>query len=400
MVRVTDVRGGFLDLSDAFLVAKDVFDEFTRRHRPRCSDIIFSRVGTYGNASYVGNDIPFCLGQNTALIHPKMNSRFLHLCLQSPFVRRQIEQSVVGSTQKTISLKSIAGLQIPIPPAPELGAIAHILGTLDDKIALNRRMNTILEAVAQAVFKSWFVDFEPVRAKAEGRQPTGMNADTAALFPRLLKESAIGSVPTGWGLSGLGQVTTTVLGGTPARDEPAFWDGGTVPWINSGKVNEFRITTPSELITERAVEESATKLVPARSVVLAITGATLGQVSLLEIESCVNQSVVAVVSSDAAPSEYLYFWIRHRIGDLIGRQTGGAQQHVNKNDVNELILLIPDQAVMDAYIRQARPVFDRIRLNCFESGTLAALRDALLPRLLSGEVRVGRRKASVQPSST
>src|SRR5262249_44075281 len=175
-----------LDLSQTLSVTEDIFEEFTRRHVPQQGDIVFSRVGTYGNASYVATDAPFCLGQNTALIHPKINGRFLHLYLQSSPSREQIEQSVVGPTQKTISLKSIGALQVPVPPKQELQAIAHIVGTLDDKIELNQRMNETLEAMALALFKSWFVDFDPVRAKAEGRDP-GLPQPSSISSPTALK---------------------------------------------------------------------------------------------------------------------------------------------------------------------------------------------------------------------
>jgi hypothetical protein len=171
MVRVTDVQGGFLDLSKTLRVSEEVFHEFTRRYAPKKGDMVFSRVGSYGNVSYARTDTPFCLGQNTALISPHINGRFLHLFLQSAEARWQIEQVVVGSTQKTISLKSISALQIPIPPPDELEAIAAVLGALDDKIELNRRMNATLEAMARALFQSWFVDFDPVRAKLDGRPP-------------------------------------------------------------------------------------------------------------------------------------------------------------------------------------------------------------------------------------
>ena len=128
MIRVMDVQGGFLRVTDALRVSDNVFEEFTRRYKPKRGDIVFSRVGSYGNASYVNTDEPFCLGQNTALISPAINGRFLHLFLQTADARRQIDELVVGSTQKTISLKSIAALQIPIPPRDELEAIAAMLG--------------------------------------------------------------------------------------------------------------------------------------------------------------------------------------------------------------------------------------------------------------------------------
>ena len=125
-----------------------------------------------------------------------------------------------------------------------------------------------------------------------------------------------------------------------------------------------------------------------RTTVIAITGATLGQVSLTEIETCANQSIVGVIGTAQFPSEFLYFWVKSRIGDLLASQTGGAQQHINKNNVNDLRVLRPSYAIMQAFVAQARPCFDRIKECCFESRTLTALRDTLLPKLISGEVRV------------
>jgi type I restriction enzyme S subunit len=387
MVRVTDVQGGFLDLSKSLHVSDEVFQEFTRRYAPKKGDMVFSRVGSYGNVSYARTDTPFCLGQNTALISPRINGRFLHLFLQSAEARRQIEQVVVGSTQKTISLKSISALQIPIPPPDELEAIAAVLGALDDKIELNRRMNATLEAMARALFQSWFVDFDPVRAKLDGRQPVGLGPDTAALFPNSFEDSPLGHIPLGWESSTIGAKLQTVLGGTPSRAQPEFWEDGTVAWINSGKTNEFRIIAPSEWITKEALENSATKLFPRRTTVLAITGATLGQVSVSEIECCANQSVVAILSSEHLPTEFIYLWIKEHIEKLIASQTGGAQQHINKGNVEELALLWPDRRILAAYRVKATPLFDQIAAYCFQSCTLATLRDTLLPKLLSGELR-------------
>lgn len=136
------------------------------------------------------------------------------------------------------------------------------------------------------------------------------------------------------------------------------------------------------------MKRSAAKLLPERTTVLAITGATLGQVSLLELSAAANQSVVGVLGTQDLPSEFIYHWIRARIGDLINRQTGGAQQHVNKEDVNDLALLVPSPGVMCAYLSVVRPMFDRVKLTCDETTTLSKLRDALLPKLISGEIRV------------
>jgi len=127
---------------------------------------------------------------------------------------------------------------------------------------------------------------------------------------------------------------------------------------------------------------------PSRTTVIAITGATLGQISLAEIETCANQSIVGVLGTNALPSEFIYFWTKEHVEDLLAWQTGGAQQHVNKNNVNDLPVHCPSESVIAAYLAVARPAFDRIKACCIESLALAALRDTLLPKLISGELRV------------
>ncbi len=294
-----------------------------------------------------------------------------------------------GSAQPSLNRNFLHPIQIRVPLREQQKAIARILGSLDDKIKTNRQMNETLEATARAIFRSWFIDFDPVRMKADERHPFRITSETATLFPHAFEELRDGVLPRGWRISTIGRELQTILGGTPSRSKLEYWDGGNIPWINSGKANELRIIEPSEYITEAGLHNSAAKLMPARTTVLAITGATLGQVSLLEIEAAANQSVVGVLGNDELPSEYVYNWIAENIDHLVARQTGGAQQHINKNDVNDLQILIPKKEVMYAFVKIIKPQFDLMRSNSFESKILTSLRDFLLPKLLSGELTVG-----------
>ncbi|WP_423363041.1 restriction endonuclease subunit S [Mycoplasma sp. P36-A1] len=187
--------------------------------------------------------------------------------------------------------------------------------------------------------------------------------------------------------SRLGDECIISLGGTPSRSKPEYWSG-TIPWINSGEINKFRIIEPTEKISELGLAKSSTKLLPAHTTVLAITGATLGQVSLLEIASCTNQSVVGVQGSKKIPYTYIYPFIIERIHQLIAKQTGGAQQHINKGNVEELELPIYDSEVIEEYNKLVNPLFNAISNNCFEIERLVELRDTLLPKLMSGELSV------------
>ena len=207
------------------------------------------------------------------------------------------------------------------------------------------------------------------------------------IFPDSFEDSVLGEIPKGWKASKIGNEVTTVLGGTPSRVVPNYW-GGDIPWINSGKANDFRIFVPSENITKEGLDNSATKLLPKRTTVIAITGATMGQVSLTEIETCANQSIVGILGNQTLQNEFVYFWVKSRIDELIAWQTGGAQQHINKNNVNDLPVLVPSKIVMQKFVEFVQPIFDRIKNCCFETIVLNAFRNALLSNLISGELRI------------
>ena len=267
-----------------------------------------------------------------------------------------------------INKSTFANYEIEIPNIKEQKRIGKILSSIDDKIELNRRINDNLEQQAQALFKSWFVGFEPFK---EGK----------------FVDSELGRIPEGWRVERLGSVCKCLLGGTPSRNKEEYWNGK-IAWINSGEINEFRITKPSEYITQEGLKKSATKLLPKKTTVLAITGATLGQVSLLEIDSCANQSVIGLLENEDIFHEYIYPLIKNRIDDLCSHMTGGAQQHINKNNVEQLEILVPPKKILVEYKQIATPIYSLISNICFESQKISKLRDSLLPRLMSGELKL------------
>ncbi|WP_181973533.1 restriction endonuclease subunit S [Prevotella disiens] len=272
------------------------------------------------------------------------------------------------SAQPGLSIQTLSKQVIRLPSISYQREISTVLKSLDDKIELNRRINDNLEQQAQALFKSWFVDFEPFK---EGK----------------FVDSELGRIPEGWRVERLGSVCKCLLGGTPSRNKEEYWNGK-IAWINSGEINEFRITKPSEYITQEGLKKSATKLLPKKTTVLAITGATLGQVSLLEIDSCANQSVIGLLENEDIFHEYIYPLIKNRIDDLCSHMTGGAQQHINKNNVEQLEILVPPKKILVEYKQIATPIYSLISNICFESQKISKLRDSLLPRLMSGELKL------------
>ena len=367
MVRVTDIKGGFLKLSECKRVTKEVFHEFTRKYLPRKGDILLSRVGTYGVSSYASTDEEFCLGQNTVVIKPKINSRYLYLCLNSPYAKHQIEGFAVGSTQKTISLKSIKSLEIPIPEKQEIEAIAHILGTLDDKIELNQQMNQTLEAIARALFKSWFIDFDPVRAKLDGRQPAGMDAETAALFPAEFEDSALGKIPKDWKVQIIGDVIEFAYGKPlkqPDRQHgivPVYGSNGQIGWHNKS-------------------------LVKAPGIVIGRKG-NPGTVVWTPIDFYpIDTTFYAIPISSTKSLHYLFHALC--LQDLPSLAADSAVPGLNRNLAYMNKLLIPSEECLEAFDSIVNGISAKVHITNQEAITLTSIRDALLPKLLSGEIRV------------
>lgn len=332
--------------------------------------ILYSIDGTIGNiARYRGEKCVLGKGACYLNCNPQIvESSYLYYQLQGPHFKSYIHLMSTGSTIKHISLKTMREYVFELPSLTDQRRIASILSSLDRKIELNNKINADLEEMAQAIFKNWFVDFEPFK---DGK----------------FVDSELGMIPEGWKVGTLGEFCKCLLGGTPSRSKEEYWNGE-VNWINSGEINKFRILEASEKITELGLAKSATKLLPKKTTVLAITGATLGQVSLLEIDTCANQSVIGVLENTEVPYEYIYPFIKDRIEMLIQHQTGGAQQHINKDNVESLIFLLPAINVLEDYISLVSPMYKRIESQCFENLYLSLLRDTLLPRLMSGELEV------------
>lgn len=306
-------------------------------------------------------------------------NNFLFYFFADERIINEATNSSEGTKMPRAKWDYISKLEFAFPPFPEQTTIAKILSDLDAKIELNQEMNKTLEAIGQTIFKHWFIGFEFPNEDGKPYKSAGGE----------MVDSELGMIPKGWDSGKLGDHLQTILGGTPSTQEKEYWTNGKINWINSGKVNEFRIIEPTIKITQKALDSSATKIMPKGTTVLAITGATLGQVSRIEIDTCANQSVIGIIESNNIPSEFIYFWIKYKITELISHQTGGAQQHINKNNVNDLLLMIPNGKEILKFKNIIKPIFTEISNNCFESLSLSQIRDALLPRLMSGKIRVG-----------
>jgi type I restriction enzyme S subunit len=255
----------------------------------------------------------------------------------------------------------------------EQRAIAHILGSLDNKIELNRKMNETLEAIAKTIFKSWFVDFDPIPGLGTHKE---------------WQDSPLGNIPRGWRVGKINEGCSRVEnGGTPRRDKSSYWNPATVPWLTSGEVRQDIVISTDNKISAEGLVNSSAKLWPKGTTVVALYGATAGQVCLLASEMCANQACCGLV-----PLPHMQFFNYLYVSSSVQRfehlARGSAQQNLSQQIVADLQVIIPDTTTLETFEEIIKPLFIRQILNLEQSRTLAAIRDALLPKLLSGEIRV------------
>ena len=333
------------------------------------------------------NDLPALLVQRVARLRPKsgIDVDYLHSVVSSPDFTQHIQNVTTGTAVPHISGKQIQEYKFALPDLAAQISVGKLLMSLDDRIALLRETNATLEAIAQALFKSWFVDFDPVHAKQQGRVPEGMDEATAALFPDSFEESALGLVPKGWGVSTFQDCCArTESGGTPKRTVPEYWNGN-ISWLTSGEVRSPIVFETKEKITDLGVKDSSAKLWPSGTTVIAMYGATAGEVCLLAEPSTANQACCGLI-----PKQYfrtfLFMSARREQQNLASKSSGSAQQNLNKGLVSGHPVLIPTAEILERYEAIAGTLLNSWSENERQAQTLATLRDTLLPRLISGQL--------------
>ena len=320
---------------------------------------------------------------------------FMHYLLRTNEYRSWVVGSATGSTVKHTSPSRIESFVANIPPLDEQRAIAHILGTLDDKIELNRKQNETLEAMARAMFKAWFVDFEPVRAKMEGRWKRGqslpgMPAHLYDLFPDRMVESELGEIPEGWSFSTIGKEVTLCGGSTPSTKETAFWENGKHCWATpkdlSGKRFPVLMDTDRK-ITDAGLAKISSGLLPVGTVLLS-SRAPIGYLAIAEVPTAINQGFIAMKCNGVLSSVFVLMWCVENMEAIIGKSNGSTFQEVSKSSFRSLPVVISPALILDGFLKIVEPFYRKIVVNERESTFLAKVRDTLLPKLISGGVRI------------
>jgi type I restriction enzyme, S subunit len=265
-----------------------------------------------------------------------------------------------GSAQPSLNRNFIYSIGIRVPEPNEQRAIASVLGALDDKIELNRRMNETLEALAQTLFKSWFVD-----ATANG-------------------------LPKGWRESTIGDEVHVVGGSTPSTGKPEFWEGGTHHWATPKDLSNLSssvLLDTERRITDAGLQQISSGLLPIGTVLLS-SRAPIGYLAISEVPIAVNQGFIALVCDKSLPNYFVRLWLKNNMEAIEGRANGTTFMEISKSNLRPMEILVPPQALLDEFKQKIEPLHQRMVANLKESRTLAGLRDALLPKLLSGELRL------------
>jgi type I restriction enzyme, S subunit len=393
-VAIPQMKEGRIDLSDVRRISEEHYIEWTKKVKPQADDVVLSRRCNPGETAHVPHGLDFALGQNLVLLRAdgsKIVPQFLRWLLRGPEWWEQVQKFInVGAVFDSLKCADIPKFVLPLPGLQEQRAIARILGTLDDKIELNRRMNATLEATARALFKSWFVDFDPVLAKAAGRQPAGMDAATAALFPDSFQESELGEIPAEWGASAIGAEARVVGGSTPSTKNSEFWDGGEIHWVSPKDFSSLQskvLINSSRKITGAGLRQITSGLLPENTVLLS-SRAPVGYLALTKIETAINQGFIAMVCDGRLPPEYVMLWADSIMDKIKQAASGTTFAEISKATFRPFRILVPSTGALEAFTRIVRPLFQMVTGNEHQSVALAGVRDELLPRLLSGEIGV------------
>ncbi|HQR03877.1 MAG TPA: restriction endonuclease subunit S [Rhodocyclaceae bacterium] len=402
MASVKDLTRFGVNLKDARHISESDFELLVKQGcQPQVGDVLIAKDGNSAldTTCLVKEPLDAVLLSSVAILRPnpeKLIPEFLKQHLSSQKTIEYLKSEFIsGAAIPRVILKDFKRAIINVPPLKEQRAIAHILGTLDDKIELNRKQNETLEAMARALFKAWFVDFEPVRAKLEGRWQRGhslpgLPAHLYDLFPDRLVDSELGEIPEGWHHSTIGEEVTVCGGSTPSTKEPEFWDGGQHCWATPKDLSALKfpvLLDTDRRITDAGLAKLSSGLLPVGTVLLS-SRAPIGYLAIAEVPTAINQGFIAMKCDGVLPNVFVLQWCRESMDAIVGNANGSTFQEISKSNFRPIPVVMPSEPVLASFAQSADSFYRQMVENERESRSLAQLRDTLLPKLISGELRV------------
>ena len=390
------------NIQNKLFISEERFDEINKKFgSPSEGDILLTSVGTLGIPYQVKEEdkIYFKDGNLTWFrnFSEEINKRYLYFWLTSPIAKRKLDEITIGSTQKALTIVSLKGIEIDIPCMSDQNKIVEIIGSIQEKIELNQKMNETLEEIAKSLFKSWFIDFDPVRAKAEGR-PTGLSKEISDLFPDSFEVSELGEIPMDWKVENIESLTSKIAMGPFGSDmkTSTYVEEG-VPIISGKQMLGYLLTDEgNNFISPSHAQKLKNSLVQRGDIVITQTG-TVGQVCLVPQNSKYCQYIVSSRQHFCRPleenlQEYLFCFLT----------SGKGQHEILKNvvttgvpsisrpvtNLKSIQLVLPEREVLKNFSQIVKPIIMNIRLNISIIRNLSKIKDFLLPKLISGEIKI------------
>ena len=411
VLRSNNIKNGRLDLSSPSFTNEEGYQARVKRAIPKSGDLVLTREAPMGEVCQIPEGLRCCLGQRMVLLRVKkeiMDSTFLLFALQSPYLQHQISWNEgTGTTVSNIRMPNIKAFQIPTPPLPEQKAIAHILGSLDDKIELNRQMNETLEAMAQALFKSWFVDFDPVidnalaagnaipdelfeRAEQRKAIEKKEKSDIQGLFPDEFEfTEEMGWIPKGWEVTPLAALIKLTGGGTPKTSIPEYWNGD-IPWfsvVDAPSSSDVFVLDTEKHVTSLGVENSSTKILSVGTTIISARG-TVGKCAMVSRPMAMNQSCYGVSGNEGISNTFVYYSVFLSVSELQSKGHGSVFNTITGDTFKSINVAFSGGRLTREFDNLVSPYFDKILANSLQAKTLSKLRDTLLPKFMSGELRI------------
>jgi type I restriction enzyme S subunit len=379
-IRVRDMGEKYLPIKDLEYVPDDIFPQI-KNYIVSAGDVILSIVGSVGLISIVNQELNNAsLTENCVKIIPEENQldrEFLYYFLNSKEGQDQIKQKTVGAVQPKLPIYNINDLEINLPPLPTQKAIAEILSCLDDKIELNNQINQNLEALAQALFKQWFVDFEFPNENGEPYKSSGGE----------MIDSELGEIPKGWEVYRLKELLTIKRGGSPRPIQDFMADSG-LPWVkisDATAINNPFLFKTKEFIKLEGLRK--TVLMKKGSLILS-NSATPGLPIFLELDACIHDGWLHFQDIKLLSYNFLYLFFIEIRKDLVGKGNGSIFINLKTDILKEYQISVSTPEVLSRFSKVIDPIFENIKQVALENRNLIQLRDTLLPKLISGELEV------------
>jgi type I restriction enzyme S subunit len=379
IIRVNNIRNGIINTDAVMRVSSDIESQYARS-RLQGGEVLITLVGTVGEIAIVPPELKdwnVARAVGVIPVNKEIGPYWIKYSLATGISRSHFESRVNTTVQTTLNLRDLSCLRIPLPSRDERRSILGVLQALDDKIDLNRHMNKTLEVMGRAIFKDWFVDFGPVRAKMEGRAPSGLTSDIVGLFPDRLDDEGN---PEGWHVGPVGKNFSLTMGQSPPGNTYNK-DGKGLP-LYQGRT-DFGFRYP----TRRVFTTSPTRLAKIDDTLVSVR-APVGDLNMAWEPCCVGRGVAAIRHNSGSRS-FTYYAMDSIRDDLKAfEHTGTVFGAINKDHFGKLKVCAPTPRVVELFERTVGPFDDLIRVNEGESASLTALRDLLLPQLMSGKIRV------------